>query len=207
MAKLVHTDVQAAEPWNLRVFLREINIRLRRLTDGVCEAVWDDLRFPVASVNLPGVGGDPSIDATNGTFNFSVNDYVYFQAQMPHGWKEGTHIEPHIHWTKTSNQDGDVNWQLEYKHCARGEVMDASFTTLNNETPIGPTPDTDTDEKHLITKFGDIDMAGREISHMLICKVTRIAATGTEYPADAQVIEIDIHYQSDSRGSAGVGTK
>lgn len=47
MPNLIHRDVQAAEPWNLRVFLRELNTRLR----GVAQVVTNNRTssFPAVS--------------------------------------------------------------------------------------------------------------------------------------------------------------
>ena len=166
---------------------------------GVC---WDDLRFPVSAVNPPGQESDPDIDTSLGTFLFAVNEIVFVHVQLPHAWKDGSDIKPHVHWYKTTSATGDVNWQLDYRWAPISEVFDASWTTVNVESTVGGTPDTDTANKHLISTFGAVSTSGKELSDMLIIKLSRVAATGTEYGADAGLLEFDIHYQSDGRGSA-----
>jgi hypothetical protein len=166
---------------------------------GTC---WDDLRFPATAINPPGVAADPDIDTTFGTFLFAVNEVIFLIAQMPHSWKEGSDIVPHVHWYKTTSADGDVNWQLDYRWAPIGEVFASSWTTLNVQAPVPGTPDTDTANKHLLSSFGAVSASGKTLSDMLLMKLTRVAATGTEYGADAGFFEFDIHFQSDSRGSA-----
>jgi hypothetical protein len=63
--------------------------------------------------------------------------------------------------------------------------------------------DTNVAFTHLITPFDEIDMAGKRISCMAICKLSRIGddATNDTYAGLAQLLEFDIHYQLDSFGS------
>lgn len=166
---------------------------------------WDDLRFPAAGINPPGQASDPDIDTTNGGLLFAAagTEIVAFQAQMPHAWKEATSIQPHVHWQKTTSASGNVLWRFEYKMAPIGAVMDAAFTALDVTTTVASTPDNDTADEHLISSFGEIDMTGREISDMLVCKLSRIGGDASDtYGADVRLIEADIHYQTDYPGGS-----
>ena len=162
-------------------------------------ARWEDLRFPAAAINPPGLGSDPSVNTTYGWFEFSISDLLFFQAQLPHAWEEDSVLKPHIHWMKTTSASGVVRWELSYRWVKIGDEMDGSWTVLAEETPS--VSDNDTQHQHALTAFGDITPSSAQVSDMLIMKVTRIAAVGSEYGADAVFLEFDIHYQVDSLGS------
>ncbi len=166
------------------------------------EGVWDDLRFPAAGINPPGQASDPDVDMANGTLLFAASgtEVVVMQAQMPHAWKEGSSISPHVHWYKTTSAAGDVMWRMGYKKAGRGEVMDEDFTLLTSSTSV--ITDDDTAGQHLITVFDDIDMSDMIISDMLIMYMARLGNHEDDtYGTDAGLLEFDIHYQLDSNGS------
>ena len=164
---------------------------------------WEDLRFPASAVNPPGGASGPALNTTNGTYLFDATgtELVFGLAQMPHSWAEGSAIKPHVHWMKTTSAAGNVFWQLDYKMCPIGEILDSEFTTLSSST--SSIPDTNTAGKHLVTEFGIIDMTGKTSSDMIILKLSRIGGNAADtYAADAEFLEFDLHYQVDSLGSA-----
>jgi len=192
---------QASE--GLRTFLDD---ELQAIADWINlkNVQWDDLRFPASAANPPGLTSDPDYDTTNGGWLFDASsvELLFFQVQMPHGWKEGSTIHPHVHWQKTTSAGGDVYWQIEYKHAPIGEVMDVAFTTLTVSSTVPGTPDNDTAGEHLISTFGDLDMSGKTLSDMLLVKLSRNAGGGADtYGADARLLEFDIHYEINSHGS------
>ena len=207
MAQLSNLKIQHTGQ-NVDVLIRELNRKLVDIRNVVnLNAInrWDDLRFPVAGIDPVGPGAAPGADSVNGGLRFSpiLTEVVAFQAQMPHAWLEGSAIRPHVHWQKTTSAAGDVLWRFEYKHAPIGEVMDAAFTALDSTTLAGGTPDNDTTDEHLITTFSDIDMTGNTISHMLLCKLSRIGGDGSDtYGADARLMEIDIHFETDYPGGS-----
>lgn len=166
------------------------------------EPNWEDLKFPASAINPPGQAGDPDFDTTNGTWLFDAagTEVIYLIAQMPHAWKEGSTIKPHVHWYKSTSAVGNVLWRLEYKKFPIGEVGDAAFTTLDVTSPaVG---DDDTAQQHALSAFADIDMTGMGLSDMLLMKLSRIGGDASDtYGADAALMEFDIHYQVDTLGS------
>lgn len=173
------------------------------------QTMWDDMRAPATAVK--GAGTPPSDDSTNGLllFSGSATNSVFITLQIPHTWYEGSTLVPHVHWQKTDTSSGNVLWQLEYKWAPINEVMDAAFTALQASTTVAGTPDTDTADKHLITSFGDLSGEGRQISDMLIMKLSRLGgdASDTYNNQNARFLEFDIHYQVNSTGSAMQFTK
>ena len=193
------------EPLNefsLEWIIRELN-RISYAFDKM-DGLWDDLRFPATSINLPGSGSPPGVDTTYGgtyLFNASSTEYLFAVAQLPHAWKVGTTLRPHIHWEKTTSASGDVYWRLEYEWHKIGEVA-GSTQTLNATTVADGTPDDDTANKQLITSLGDITTSGVDISDVLTMKISRIGGDAADtYGADARFIEFDIHIQTDQNGS------
>ena len=61
------------------------------------------------------------------------------------------------------------------------------------------TPDNDTADEHLICPFDYITMTGYTISHMMMMKLTRIAAAGDDsYDlVDVRLLEFDVHIEQD----------
>lgn len=166
---------------------------------------WDDLRFPAVGINPPGAASDPTIDTTDGrlVFSASATNTVAIQAQLPHNWKEGSRIHPHLHWSPTSTNTGNVLWRIEYKVANRGAVFPGSFARMDVLSAGSGTTDT-----HQLEGFEYIDLAGYTVSCMLIILLSRIGGDGTDtYTGTAKLCEFDIHYQVDSLGSLDEFTK
>lgn len=194
-------------------------------SDGTIEfhgnaTVWDDLRVPANLLGRLGVSTDPTwVKVTdNGAGSVGVyalafadgqSDEVFFAVQMPHGWKEGSNIEPHIHWYPDGNGgvDEKVSWGLEYTWVNRGAVIGSSTIIYANTAHI----DEDlVDKKHYRTNFSEISGTGKTISSMLICRLWR-DGTGVgltdDYTNDAILLEVDFHYEMDTVGSRTIDTK
>ena len=156
---------------------------------------WDDLRFPATAVNPPGQASDPDWDNVipGWLFSGSGTEVIHLIAQLPHSWVEGSDLKPHCHWMKSTSASGGVQWQLEYAWSAVGEVL-SGWTTVSTSSVVSGTPDDDTANRQLISSFGVISGAGRQISDTLVFKLSRIGGSDT-YNADARLLEFDIHYQ------------
>jgi hypothetical protein len=167
--------------------------------------VWEDLRAPATAINPPGAVADPDVDVEDGCLLFAPNatEQIAIVVQMPHEWKEGTYIVPHVHWTKTTSAAGQVLFKLEYQIAGPGEVFPGTWTELaSNSLSVISLPDLDTANQHLITDFGQMDMIGYRISAMIKFRLSRVGGDALDtYPADAKVLEFDCHYQVDSNGS------
>lgn len=166
---------------------------------------WDDLTVPATGIRPGGGTFEPDIDVTLGgtlLYDGGRTEVAGLVCQFSHAWAEGTDIEPHVHWAKTTSASGNVLWRMEYRWSSIGEVMDSSWTTLDVTTTVSGTPDTDTAEKHLISEFGTIDCTGKSISDMMIIQISRIGGDASDtYAADARLLEFDIHFQRDFPGS------
>ncbi len=167
------------------------------------QLVWDDLRFPAQGIQIAGITDPPTVDATTlyGTLLFDevALHSVSGVAQMPHSWKAGTPIHPHIHWTKTTDDTGFPLWALSYSIANAGEVFPAFGAP---STGVEAAPDGDTAQQSAIISFPEIDMTGFRESCIVLWGLTRFGGNVSDtYAAPARLLEFDIHYQLEKRGT------
>jgi len=188
-------------PATITATAQQINA-LSGLVDGdgdilLSDTVWDDLRFPAAGIDPVGAAADPSRDTTDGRFIFSglLDNTIAIQAQMPHAWKAGTAIHPHLHWSPTTTDTGTVEWTLQHKIANIDGVFPGSWTTLSlSVTPAGVV------DTHQLDEFTSIDMTGYIASCMLLVILTRKGSTD-DCDETVKLNELDFHYEIDKLGS------
>ncbi|WP_159951604.1 hypothetical protein [Polaribacter septentrionalilitoris] len=179
---------------------------------------WEDLQVPVSSVNIKKVASEPKWDDFIGSISllwFEEGEElqsVSFTVQMPHKWKEGSTIKPHIHWT--SGRSGDaapgtnrVKWALEYVWANVAGEFNSTSTTLTGSVVATPNEGSIPLREHIITPLGDITATGKTLSSMILCRLYRVNDGDDSYSGDAGLLEIDFHYQVDSDGSNDEYTK
>jgi hypothetical protein len=160
---------------------------------------WHDLRFPVQGINPPGAVSDPDRDTTDGTFLFDAGgtEVLAGVAQMPHEWKIGTLVYPHVHWSPTDGNGGNVYWRFEYDIANENDSFAGSYTTMNIQDASGEDAN-----KNQEANFAPIDMSSYGLSCLIKWKLSRIGGDVLDtYAADAKLYEFDMHYCSDSFGS------
>jgi len=178
------------------------------------DTVWDDIRVPVLSTKVPAAknpGFEKVLDNGAGSqgiftylFDAATEEELYFTCQIPHSWKLGTDLHPHVHWMPVSNGSAGqvVSWGLEYSVAKVGVTFPVTTIMYGN---VSMPTETLVVGRHYITDLGDIIMSGVDsVSPMLICRVFRDAtgAGGTDsYADDAALIEIDFHFEADTLGS------
>ena len=172
-------------------------------TTTITPTYWDDLRAPASGINPAGQISPPSVNAADGSLTFSTSDAVCAWFQLPHAWKEGTDLNPHIHWSKTTSASGTVNWQIKYKWFNIGDVAGA-FSSLNSG--IDQVPNSDIADKHALMTFPIFSGVGKTISSMVCIYLVR-TTSGDTYGADVNLYEIDLHYERDSNGSSQIYIK
>jgi hypothetical protein len=176
------------------------------------ETVWDDLMIPGFSVRVgavapdfePGFVGDASLYmlAFNG---ISTVEEVHFALQLPHCWKEGSTIYPHVHFVPWSTNTGDTNarvvrFSLDYTWASINGTFGSKGLFLMDSDPFVPNT---SQWKHLLAKNATgISGAGHTISSMLVCRLFRDGADSVDtYPQDVGFLQFDIHFEVDSLGS------
>jgi hypothetical protein len=162
---------------------------------------WEDLRFSASVLQLAPGATHPALDTTlvGRLFRHTATDTLYAAAQLPHAWREGTVLKPHIHWTKTTAAEGGVYWRLEYRWASVGAVISDAVTIGASAVSVGESDDSN---RHAITALPEIAGTGRKISDMLLMKISRVHDNvADDYAASARLLEFDIHYQVSSPGS------
>lgn len=165
--------------------------------------VWNDMRVPGTSARLgssaPAVAaflgaGGLYVLQFNGT---GVANDIYFEIQMSHEYKEGTNILPHVHWTPTDTNTGNVVWYLEYSWANIGATFGASTTITSTPEAAGGTA-----WVHKVANFAAITGTGKTISSMLVCRLYRDPADVNDtYAHPAAFLEFDLHFEIDTVGS------
>ena len=160
---------------------------------------WEDMRFPATAINPPGLVSDPDWDDTYGGWLFAsgATEQLWVIGQMPHTYKEGSAIYPHLHWEPTNTNTGSVAWRIYYKWVNIGGT-DAEPTDVLSDYD----PGNGTAYMHQLSSLGSISGTGMGVSSMITIKLQRVGGIGSDtYNADCLFKEFDIHYEIDSQGS------
>ena len=178
---------------------------------------WDDLRIVPGAFSFPG-SADPGLydwqptgsGITFKVYKFNKNDYVTASCQMPHTYKEGSDLYFHIHWTPadrgTAEGTANVGWKVDYSIANIGDTFPAGSTSLHTDACQS------TNDQHLLASGEVVDGSGLTISHVITLRIYREddgandtwSGTNSQAPG---LLEFDIHYQIDDRGSINESTK
>ena len=185
------------------------------MADLADDSQFTDYVTPLLAALVPAVAGPDLVqfmedgDSSTGVFAYAFDktteEQVYLTVQLPHGYKLGSTIYPHIHWSPMVNGGSGtkVSWGLEYTWQDLGSVFPASTIIYGNaHVPSDAVP---LAKKSYLTPIGSgISTSGLGISSTLICRLFRDASGAgatDDYDNDAAVMSFDFHYEMDSIGS------
>ncbi len=163
------------------------------------EVYFQDLRIPATAVRLSGVK-PPLLTQYKGGLVLEFEDkaapneqLVYFDLQIPDGWKEGTEIHVHIHWVPETNATGAVGWRLTTSWANVGDDFPAESTadrtvTINNQA-----------DNHIRSALVTLVDTSKLSSSMVLGSLMRLSDTDT-YADSAYLVEIDFHMEIDKPG-------
>jgi hypothetical protein len=188
------------------------------VTLGGTATAWND--FVVNPMTTKNTGGSsPSwalLISTNiwaYQFRDGFTDELTFTVQLPHDYKQGSTIYPHIHWCPvTAAGTSRVNWVLEYQWINLGESLSSTGSTQTGYLVVGDEgyPAISLGSKqHAITKFGSgISGLTKTISSIIMCRIYRNGSDGSDnYTDNAALLSVDFHYEIDAFGSSTEYTK
>lgn len=168
--------------------------------------VWNDIRVAATAVEL-GPANAPDfaqlVDDGAGSegvytyfFSPSTEEEVFFEVQVPHTYKAGTNLRPHVHWCPTSTNTGNVVWALEYTAHSPGDVIGATTTTSVTATAPG------TNLEHTISSMSEITGTTFKESQILNCRLYRDATDAADtYTGDAALLSFDFHFEVEKLGT------
>jgi hypothetical protein len=159
--------------------------------------VYDDLMFPF-STGKSGTADYPPFDADSNYYTFTVDTtpagvcIMYFQIQLPHSWKEGSTIYPHVHYKQIGANI--PQFRVKYRWMGIGET-DKTFKwcILNNSTG------TSNNTHQMMYSNDGISGTNKTISSILLCQV--YLYTPASGQADCKAYQFDIHIEKDGLGS------
>jgi len=162
-------------------------------------SMYDDLRVSLAVtrkgiLDMPGTFLLHNVFYTY-VFNKNNTEDVTFYVQLPHSYKEGSSIYPHVHWFPTTANSGNVVWKLEYSWANYTDIIPASTTITATDAAVAQ-------YRHSIAQFPAIVGTGKLISSMLCCRLYRDGGNASDtYGSDAGILEFDFHYEMNTLGS------
>lgn len=176
--------------------------------------VWDDIPPIPLLVQRQGAANNPTLStfiSDTKQLTFAVNDYVYFNYEFLHDYKEGSSASWHVHWV-TNGTEGvatKVKWEIEYTISNSNAVAPFSdvfpaVLSLPVETTI---PANTPDKAHIISSFGLIALPTIKIGAYIIGRFKRIASTGTNPAANPFALTVGGHIEKDTCGSRQMYTK
>ena len=157
---------------------------------------WEDLRFPVGVASPKNASADIAENIDNNSITFETgastnrltDDHVWGVAQMPHTWRKGSEITPHVHFEQT-NADQTNCWYMYYRVQPIYGQMTSAWTFTG---PASNMTAYTSNIVHQLAIFANIDMTGAEESSIVDWKLYRLGSAGT---GDIEFKEFDIHYQ------------
>ena len=175
---------------------------------------WEDLRTPLTTAKIPAANfpgleqvkddGAASIGAF--AYHFADGQYMFLTVQMPHSWKEGSTVYPHIHFMTTTDVSPADNFGIGLEYIWQNEDAVATATSA---IEIDISTGVNSSYKHQEANLSStgISGTGKTMSSTFIARLYRQAADTDNYAGDVIITEFDIHYQRHTRGSRGITTK
>ena len=172
---------------------------LKMAAGNTSNVIIDDLRVVVdKGTNSAQLGSLTGVTGPEIWFfrNGAGVEAMSFTVQLPHNWKEGTTIYPHIHWVPRASGSGNIQWNLDYSWADLDETTPATFPAITTSSVVISGPFTE--NNHLLSKLTSgnvgIDGTGKKKSSVLICRIWRDSSvSGDTYNNDAGGLSIDFH--------------
>lgn len=160
---------------------------------------WDDLLVELRE-SVTGQTLKPDWDATNLGLLFprnSTTEFVTFNFQLPHRWKEGSTVYPHVHFLQ--DQNVTPTFKLDYRWVNIGELVPAFTTGYTMSTLVGAQTWTTGLLHRIVHNPVGIAATGKTFSSLLQVKLYR---DDNVYVGDCIAVSFDLHFEIDSFGTS-----
>jgi len=164
-------------------------------------SVQDDLRFPSSGINPPGAASDPTRSQTTGMLEFAAGSdkVIAGNFQLPHAWKAGTTISPHIHLMFPTGNTNVSKWRLDYTVANINGNFSAGNYGAYTSLPVVTVTNPNSVQKHGIFNVGTIDLANYTESCVVMWKLTRVDSGNTD-ASTIVLLDFDVHYEVEQFG-------
>jgi hypothetical protein len=136
-------------------------------------------------------------------WGFPANEMreAFSNFHVPHVWKPGTMIYPHMHFSTASNSSGVVRWVFEYtwarRHDSTGQLTFPSTTTKYVDFTI-PANSADTHFVAEVAQGGGIVGTDLEVDAMIVMRIYRDGTHDNDtFPDTVLGITADLHIEVD----------
>lgn len=155
--------------------------------------VIDSPNSPIGSVYKGGIYA----------WEFPANETreMFANFHMPHSWKPGTMLYPHVHFVTNSTGAGTVRWVFEYtwarRHDSSGQLKFQPTQNLVREFAILA----NNDDTHFVGEMPEgqgIVATGLEVDAMIMMRIYREGAhVNDTFEASVWAITADLHMEVD----------
>lgn len=158
--------------------------------------VFNDLSVPLSQTKI-GANLKPDYDYDSLAYMFPQNDtseIVYLNVQLPHWYKEGSTVYPHVHVQQSKN--AQATFKMVYKWFNVGAAVPSTWT----EHTMGTYAVTYTSGRmqNILQGSSGISGSGKTLSSMLLIKLYR---SDNVYSGDIGAVAFDLHVEMDALGS------
>lgn len=166
---------------------------------------WDDWRWAGTGVNPAGAPNPAiltEIQANQWCWRFVNLDTMAFpDQQIPHDYREGSDIQPHIHFAPTTSATYTGTWTLvitDWLSSVNGAARQAQTTITAgfNSAMVA-------NQMQSINFSAVLTGVNRKISSVLTARLSLALAAG----AACYLLGLDAHYQKDGHGSRQILAK
>ena len=167
------------------------------IVDDFVTPKYNDIVFEFTPTRINPATTKPDFDYTNVGFLFPQNiptEIIYLTVQLPHSWKEGSTIFPHVHVRQSANQQ--AVFKLDYLWYDVGDTIPTTWTTYTmNQYAVAYTSG---NIANIVKGASGISGVGKGISSILKIKLYR---DDNVYTGDMLADQFDIHIEIDGFGS------
>lgn len=179
----------------------QLNDKFSAIGDNIGPDAWDDMRAPATQLHVNPVTVKPDYDDTHVglLYDAASNEAATLILQLPHDYKAGTNVVPHIHWESTTNVDNTnvVVWKMDWCWRNNGEAEPGTWNNATINTNCNVNSFT-----LQVAEFPELSGANKLESSFIKVKLTRLGGDAADsYGADALLTEFDIHYKKDKAGT------
>lgn len=163
--------------------------------------IWDDMLFPLVTAKQ-GQTDKPAFDTNEVAYLFPSNDTsasMLIVAQFPHSYKQGTNVDPHVHWKQT--QSGSPVFKMAYKWFGIGAQIPETWAIHTMDQRVAPFTSGSLHQLNYGSNMISASMMaadGYGVSSIMLIKLYR---DDNAYIGNAVTYQFDIHFQKDTIGS------